>query len=74
MSTSEQTFFRIYESLEERLNFIGEITSAEAWEIAGGGYGTVCKTFKSIMNTMIEQKKAIKIRNGKYKILKPNDP
>src|SRR5437879_2364394 len=72
--TAEQTFEKIYELLKNRLDVLGNIKSGEAWEICRiyFGYSTICREFRKIMGLMIEQKKAIKVGYGIWKILKPN--
>lgn len=64
---------RIYHLLEPRLNQIGEIRTKDAWELVKWPYGMVSMVFKQVMETMMEQKKAIKISKGKYKILRSNE-
>ncbi len=68
----EDTFNAIYDQLEDRLNVVGEINATEAWKLTSYNYGTVRTAFRMIIETMIEQKKAIKLTRQKYLITKPN--
>ena len=77
MNAKEFIFDCIYNDLEKRLDLVGEITTNDAWQICRskhGSYTSIAMVFKQIMMTMVEQKKAIRIRKGKYNILKPNTP
>lgn len=74
----EETFFELYDLLEDRLNQRGHIQAKEAWDICKNytkkSYNTFYVVFTSIMETMIEQKKAEIVigERGVYNILKPN--
>jgi hypothetical protein len=78
-----ETFDNIYELLTERLNQIGPIRTRDAWKTCCDaqkdldysdrhGYSTLTVAFRQIMETMVEQGKAEKIKNGEYNILRPN--
>lgn len=75
--TKEETFFEIYDLIEDRLNQLGPITADAAWRICRGNtdksYVTICNVFREVMKTMIEQGKVIQEKRGQYKILKPNN-
>lgn len=72
----ENTYDKIYEALGERLNELGEIKTNESWVICrtkmSSSYSTIAQDFRNIMNTMVEQKKAVKVKHGVWKILKAN--
>ncbi len=73
---SQEAFDKVYDELEVRLNKIGEITIKEVWKSFKSyqySYSYICQIFKDIMNTMIEQRKATKIHNGRYRIDIPNN-
>lgn len=76
MNVKEYIFYQIYDLLESRLDQLGEIKTDDAWQICKitQNYSTITRTFAEIMKTMVLQKKAVKIGNGKYNILKPNTP
>ncbi len=65
-------YSQIYDLLEPRLDQLGEIAIKDACEIVKWPYQMVRKVFKETMDTMVEQGKAEKVVNGRYKILKPN--
>ena len=71
---AEQTLYDVLDILEPRLNIIGEFKVDDAYQICKHdfGYGTIARCVRSIMSTMIEQNKASRIKNGHWKILKPN--
>lgn len=64
---------QIYDLLEPLLNRKGEISVKEAHLAVGFPYAQFRKVFVHIMQTMVEQKKAKKLKNGSYRILKPNN-
>ena len=74
--TKEDTFYEIYDLLEERLNQLGHICTNDAWiicrEKTQRSYATICKVFRECMSAMVEQGKAEVVKEGQYKILKPN--
>ncbi len=74
--TKEETFFEVYELFEDRLNQLGYIRADDIWLICRGrtekSYVTICNVFRETMATMIEQGKAIKEKQGVYRILKAN--
>ncbi len=75
MNAKDYIFNSIYDAIEDRLDVIGDIKTDDAWKICKSWhYSSVVKVFAEIMKTMVLQKKAIKIGNGKYTILKPNNP
>jgi hypothetical protein len=77
-SIKEKTFDEIYELFEHRLNVIGDIRANDIWLLCRfktrKGYCTITTVFRMCITTMIEQKKAVRVRQGVYKILKPNTP
>lgn len=68
---SEQTYEKVYEAIENRLDKVGLIQTNEIYGICGKGV-TVSVIFRDIMDTMVKLKKAIKIKQGEWEILKPN--
>lgn len=73
--TREQLMFdQVYEILEDRLNKLGEISTSEAFQLCRTkvGYNATTVAFRQIMDNMIEQGKAIRIKNGRYKIIRSN--
>lgn len=71
-----ETFDKILSELEPRLDKLGLITTDEAWKLCKvrWGYSTITTQFRKIMDMMVTQGKAKKIKNGKWEILKPNTP
>lgn len=74
MNYSADTFDRICDLMEARLNVLGPIKTDDAWKICGRcfGYSTITSNFRKIMNLMVAQKKAVHVGHGKWNILKPN--
>lgn len=75
MRSKEETFDRIYTVIEEsgRLNRAGELRTAEIWKICKySKYSTIATALRDIMNTMIEQGKAVKLKKGVWRIDTPN--
>lgn len=70
-------FEEVYEVIKPRLNMTGEIASKEVYEShtfsQGMHINTYRKAFKSIMDLMCEQNKAMRLQSGIYKITKPNE-
>jgi len=66
-------FDKVYLRIEPRLNKLGFIKTNDAWLLCKDfNYSVVCREFKFIMETMIEQGKAIKVGIGMYIIERPN--
>lgn len=78
MAIADETFFELYDLLEDRLNKIGHIQAKDAWDYIKNStdksYSTFYSVFNSIMQTMIEQRKAEVVMNerGVFNIIKPN--
>lgn len=74
--TEGRDFDEVYDLIEDRLDHVGDIGTVDAKSICNPityiPYGRFCKAFHSIMEIMVQQKKAIKVKNGRWKILKPN--
>lgn len=68
----QEAFDEVYDKLAPRLNQVGRITTDDAWKFTRVPYSRMVVVFKQIMETMIEQKKAVKIGRGQYEILKPD--
>jgi len=74
-----ETFNEIYDLISPRLNVVGDVRTVEAWAIVNGyeenyySFDVVCKVMRLCLFTMMEQHKAIKVQNGVYRILKPNE-
>lgn len=64
----------IYDMIEDRLNKTGEIRTVEVYNMCKGrySYSIVQSRFREIMDTMVEQRKAVMVRAGLWNILKPN--
>jgi hypothetical protein len=77
VNIKESTFDGIYNLLEPRLNVLGEIRANDAWHLCKFrtkyGYNTITTVFRQVIYAMVEQGKAVKIRHGIYKIVKPNN-
>lgn len=73
-------FEQFLDDIDPFINRTGEVTTAELWnflredENLGYGYGYVAKNFQIVMTFMVEQGKAERVKNGTWKILKPNRP
>lgn len=72
--TKEEAFDKFYEAVSPHLNKLGEIRTGDIWKASGNqfSYSYITPNFKTIMDTMVEQGKAIKLRNGLWRIIKPN--
>jgi excisionase family DNA binding protein len=68
------TFFdRIYDAVEDRLDQPGVISAKSVYELCNDlPYETVRDVIRKIMNVMLIQNKAVKVRNGQWKIIRPN--
>lgn len=69
---------KVYDIIENRLNRIGEIRSGEVFDTCKGrthyGYVSIITAFREIMRTMVEQGKATQLKQGRWLIIKPNNP
>lgn len=74
----QDTFDELYDLFEGRLNQLGHIQAKDAWALCKDSthrsYSTFYLVFTSVMETMIEQRKAEAVigEHGVYNILKPN--
>jgi hypothetical protein len=68
------TFYdKIYDAIEDRLDQVGIISAKSVYELCNDlPYETVRDVIRKIMNVMLIQNKAIKVRNGQWKIIRPN--
>jgi hypothetical protein len=65
-------FDLIYDTIIDRLDQLGEIRTIEVYKMLNISYARVCVQFKRIMDIMVLQGKAVKVRKGHWNILKPN--
>jgi hypothetical protein len=74
MNKKEKAFEDICDLLEDRLNVLGPINSQQAYQLCKDhyAYSTIITTFKTIMDLMIAQGKAIRVGRGSWNITKPN--
>jgi hypothetical protein len=68
------TFFDlVYDAVEDRLDLPGVVSAKSIYGLCNDiPYETVRDIFRKIMDVMVIQNKAIKVRNGQWKIIKPN--
>lgn len=73
-NSKEENFDKFYEAVSPMLNKLGKIRTKDIWEAYKFqfSYTYLCPNFKTIMDTMVEQGKAIKISGGHWNIIKPN--
>lgn len=78
MTIADETFNEIYGLIESRLNVLGPVRTVEAWQICKGNtphsYETVAIIMRHCLNTMVEQRKAVKLNAHVWEIRKANDP
>ncbi|GHM98815.1 hypothetical protein WSM22_03050 [Cytophagales bacterium WSM2-2] len=73
---SQETFDKIYDLVEPRLNELGVIRTGDVYKLVGGQYRycRFCTYFNQIMRSMVELGKARYVVKGQWLIVKPNNP
>ena len=70
----EEKFERFLDDIDPLLQKVGPITTGKVWDEIGGRwpYWYISDSVNRVMQIMIKQGKAVAIRQGLWKILKPN--